>query len=268
MYRLSNSLFNPKKARRHPGEMFFVGFFYTSLSVLLSMWIFPEYASITSIFLTVLSSLYIVQGTIINEQKKETIYFSEERLLKRHIKVILLLLFLFLGFLMAFFFWKLILPETSSSIVYHMQESELEGVRAITGNSVSMSNFKTIVANNMRVLLLSILFAVFYGAGVLFILAWNASIMGFVMGELIKEKFGFSAIPLVFTKYFIHGIPEMISYFIGALAGGIIFVTIAKGDFSKEKVKRISLDASILILISITILIIAGLIESYISPLI
>lgn len=268
MYRLSNSLFNPKKAKRHPLEMFFVGFFYTSLSALLSIWIFPEYASITSIFLTVLSSLYIVQGAIINEQKKESIYISEKKILKRHSKIILLLLYLFLGFLLAFFFWKMVLPENHADILYKMQESELDSIKSITGNATSISNFKIIIANNLRVLFISILFAIFYGAGVLFILAWNASIMGFVIAALIKDKFGFEALPLIFTKYYIHGIPEMISYFIGALAGGIIFVTIAKGDFKKEKVKRIALDTAILLVISLAILIIAALIESYISPLI
>lgn len=268
MYRLSHSLFNPKKAKRHPAEMFFVGFFYTSLSIMLSIWIFPEYASITSIFLTVLSSLYIIQGAIINEQKKETMLISEKRLLKRHARIILLLLYLFLGFLMAFFFWRIALPDTASSIAYQVQENEMRNIQAITGKSVSFDNFSTIISNNLRVLFLSIVFAAFYGAGVLFILAWNSSIMGFVMGTIIKEKFGLAALPLVFAKYFLHGIPEMISYFIGALAGGIIFVTIVRGDFRGEKIKRVAIDFSILVGISVAILFIAAAIESYISPLI
>jgi uncharacterized membrane protein SpoIIM required for sporulation len=121
--------------------------------------------------------------------------------------------------------------------------------------------------NNLKVLLISLLLAFFFGAGAIFVLVWNASVMGFVIGELARNTLGIFALPVAFTKYFLHGIPEMLAYLTVALAGGIIYVFISRRDFLKPgKTKRVLIDTLVLIGISIGLLVIAGLIEVYISP--
>ncbi len=61
----------------------------------------------------------------------------------------------------------------------------------------------------------------------------------------------------------------MLSYITVILAGGIIYISIIKGHFvKKEKRNKIMLDISILTLISLTPIILATLIEIYISPLV
>ena len=47
-----------------------------------------------------------------------------------------------------------------------------------------------IFLNNIRVLFLCIIFAFIYGAGAIFILTWNASIVGVAIGNLIREGIG------------------------------------------------------------------------------
>ena len=47
----------------------------------------------------------------------------------------------------------------------------------------------------------------------------------------------------------LDGIPEMIAYFIAALAGGILFITILRGDYSTQRIKRTALDVCLLIVI-------------------
>ena len=81
-------LFNPKKAKRHPIEMMFIGIFYSSLSILLSVHLFPEYSSLVMVFLTVLSCLYVVQGAIKLEESNERIYKSETWILKKHLRLL------------------------------------------------------------------------------------------------------------------------------------------------------------------------------------
>jgi uncharacterized membrane protein SpoIIM required for sporulation len=68
------------------------------------------------------------------------------------------------------------------------------------------------------------------------------------------------------ARYMIHGIPEIAAYFVGALAGGIISVAIIRRDLKGERMWRIFQDALILMLIAVAILIVAGLIEVYITP--
>lgn len=267
MFRLSHILLNPKKAERHPVEMLLVGFFYTSLSIFLSLWIFPENTSLVMIFFTVISCLYVIQGAIIVEENKEKDYNSEKWLLRSHFRTLSFLMFLFLGFLLAFAFWTITLPDRSVSSIFSLQQSTVEGIKSITGNSISTEHYlPMILSNNFKVLLFSLLFSVFYGAGAVFILAWNASIMGFVIGSLAKSSLGPSHLPVIFTKYFLHGIPEMLAYFVAALAGGIIFISIIRGDINKGRIKRIVIDTFSMIAIAAALIVIAALIEVYISP--
>lgn len=268
MFRLSQVLLNPKKAKRHPFEIIFVGFFYVSLSILISLWIFPEYASLFSIFLTVVSCLYIVQGILITEEKKEKNTNTEKSLLKMHSRTIIFFSWLFLGFLLAFTFWTIVLPDHHIDNAFSVQQIAFQDISSITGRSIFPGAFQAILFNNLRVMLLSLLLALFYGAGAVFILVWNASVMGFVIGTLAKNVFGLAFLPQIFIKYLIHGIPEMIAYFAAALAGGILFISLVKGDFKSGRTKRMLIDASITILISVAILVLAALIEVYISPFI
>ena len=266
-----NLLFNPKKAKKHPLEMMIIGFFYASISIFLGSWIFPEYASLAIVFFTVFSCIYIIQGTIKNEEAQEKNYNTEKWLLKKHSKTIKLFLYIFLGFMFAYTFWTITLPTEHVSSIFEFQEKSIEGVREViaTGNIIKPGTFNIILLNNIKVLIISLIFAIFYGAGAIYILVWNASVMGYLIGNLAKNTFGIMALPTIITKYFIHGIPEIIAYIIGALAGGILYVSLWKGDFlNPQKNKRTIIDILILISISIIMLIIAALIEVYISPFI
>ena len=273
MSNLSSILLSPKRAERHYIEIILVGFFYSSISIFLSLWIFPSNSSLAAIFLTVISCLYIVQSILITEEDKESDYKSEKWILKEHAKLIVFLSSLMFGFIISFTFWTIILPESVNSSIFSLQISTLKDIgeiskNFITGNVISNSGnaIYTIIANNFKVLLFSLIFALFYGAGAIFILVWNSSIIGIVIGTLARESLGLSALPIIFTKYMIHGLPEMIAYFIASLAGGIIFVTIIRGDVKKGKIKRIIIDVTILIALSITILLIAAFLEIYVSP--
>jgi len=108
-----NILFNPKRAKNHPFSMMIVGIFYSSISILLSSWIFPEYSSLIMVFFTVISCLYVVQGSIKQEERKEMNYKSEKWLLKEHSKILFFFLFLFIGFVISFTFWTIILSDES-----------------------------------------------------------------------------------------------------------------------------------------------------------
>jgi len=266
-----NILFNPRKAERHPFEMILIGIFYSSLSILLGAWIFPDHASLVMVFFTVLSCLYVVQGAIRLEEDKERDYKTERWLLREHFRLLAFLLFLFLGFVFSFSFWTLVLPSEKVSVLFNLQISVVEGIRAMvtTGSSIQTTTFFMIFFNNFKVLLISLIFAFFYGAGAIFVLAWNASVMGFVIGNLARNTLGFIALPIAFVKYFLHGIPEMLGYLTMALAGGIIYIAVWRGDFLRPgRCRRLILDTFILIVLSIILIIIAALIEVYISPLV
>lgn len=263
-------LFNPQRACRHPFEIFIIATFYSSLSVVLGLWIFKESTSLAIVFLTTLSCLYVVQGAIKMEEKKEKNWNSERWLLKEHKPIAVLILALFIGFTFSFALWAFFLPSETSSTIFQLQGSSIEQIKLITGKTIdTTATFSNIFNNNMKIILVSLIFALFYGAGVIYIIVWNASVMGFVIGTLSRETFGLIALPIAFAKYFLHGIPEILAYILTSIAGGILYFAFIKGDLTnKNKVKRIILDVASLILISILLLIFSVILEVYISPLI
>jgi stage II sporulation protein M len=264
-----NILFNPKKAERHPLEMMIIGIIYSSISILLASIIFLDYATLVMVFFTVLSCFYVIQSAIKLEEKKAKDYKSERWVLSEHFKLINLFLFLFLGFVISFCFWTIVLPQEKVDILFSLQHSVVEGIKTMssTGNTYLNESFLIIFENNIKVLIISLLFAFFYGAGAIFVLVWNASVMGYVIGNIAKNILGIKALPLVLTKYFLHGIPEMLSYIVIVLCGGIIYTAISRGDFFKEgRAKRLIIDILALISLSLILLLLAALIEVYISP--
>ena len=275
-------LFSAKRAERHPLEMMLIAIVYSSIALWLSYFIFPQYATIVMVFFTVLSCIYVLQGAFKREEGREKKNVQEEKLLRSHLKLLILMLFLFIGFVISFSIWAFvmpyILPADQVSLIFSSQNSAVESVRAavtgvsgnsVSGNVVSSNGLTSILMNNIKVLLVSLLFAFFFGAGAIFVLAWNASVMGYVIGNLARNTLGLIGMPIAFAKYFVHGIPEMLAYLTAALAGGIIYMAICRGDFlNPKRNKRIIFDAIALFLISIFLLIVAALIEVYISPFI
>ena len=64
----------------------------------------------------------------------------------------------------------------------------------------------------------------------------------------------------------IHGIPEIASYFIAALAGGIFGIGILRNGFKSKKSLRVIENSMIMVFIALVVLIVAALIEVYITP--
>ncbi len=99
----------------------------------------------------------------------------------------------------------------------------------------------------------------------IFILAWNASVIAAAIGIFTKSEL--SALPLGLFRYLVHGIPEIASYFIVALAGGMISVAVIKHEIGTDKFWDVLQDSLNLIIIAILVLFIAALLEVFLTPL-
>jgi len=276
------SLLNPLKAEKKPGEVFFLGFLYSSIAVLLSLWIFEKHAGLVLVFLTVISSIPIIYGVIKIEEKKDMEIKKEIVLLKEHGRALLFLILLFLGITLSFTVWYVFLPADVSAKIFNIQQQTILDINnQITGNmSMQTSLFVKILFNNLKVLTFAILFAFIYGFGAIFILTWNASVISVAIGNFIRSnisniatKIGFVGIGSYFQifslgilRYMTHGIFEILAYFTAGLAGGIISVAIIRHDFRTKKFEHIVMDSADLLIISIVILVVAALIEVFVTP--
>lgn len=259
------SLISVKKAERKPLDMLPLGFVYSSVAILLALWLFPGQASSTAILFTVIATLPLLLQVFYYEEKKES--KAKKISLKTHKQTIPFFVFLFLGLLISFTLWYVILPENLSAKLFSTQI-----------NTISVINFGTnlgfnekiynIFLNNFKVLVAAILLSILYGAGAVFIFAWNASIIAVAIGSVIKHA-GQTSFPLfagAFLKYIVHGIPEITAYFLGGLAGGILSFAIVRHEYKTKKFNKIVLDALDLILAATILLAIAAIIEVTISP--
>jgi uncharacterized membrane protein SpoIIM required for sporulation len=266
------SLISPIKAEKKPWEMFFIGLLYSSVSIIVALFLFRDYASLIMVFFTVAASIPIVYWAIKLEEKKDLSIHDERMLIKEHGRALSFFMFLFLGFVVSFSVWYLILPSEVSASVFQVQSNTIKQINnPLTGNAINFAaTFAKILFNNLKVLAFCLIFAFFYGFGAIFILTWNASIIGAAIGNFVKTQVG-HAVPMLsmaLLKYMIHGIPEMLAYFMAGMAGGIISVAVIRHDFSSKNFKHIILDSVDLTFGAIVILIIAALLEVFVSPLI
>ena len=285
-------IINPKKAERKPGEMFFVGLVYASLSVLLVDWIFlkdvvlSQYTSIFIVTFTVMFSIPFMYYIIRYEEKKDMEIDSESSLLKEHGKALAALLYLFLGFIVAFSILYMIMPQAVTAqnfnaevkqycainmpsqinecADHYLSGKSISGVASLNEN-ITLQHVLAIFINNIYVMIFVLIFSLAFGAGAIFILVWNAGVIASAIGIFTEASIKHLHVGLL--RYMIHGVPEIAAYFIAELAGGILSAAVIRHDFKSEKFWKVMRDSIDLIIIAIIVLVIAALIEVFITPL-
>ncbi len=278
-------LINPKKAEKRPWEMFFIGAFYATASLFLVKWIFSgdpvlsKYTGILLVTFCVMFTIPFLYFAIKNEEEKDLQADGFMRLIKEHGKALTYFMFLFLGFVVAFSFWYIVFEDGNDSFkaqieTYCMINRPTNFDRCVadygiessktTAFSTSNQRLVSIFINNIYVLIFTLIFSLIFGAGAIFILAWNASVISAAIG--IFSKSDLSKLPLGLARYMIHGLPEIASYFAGILAGGIISIAVIKHDIRSEKFWTILQDSLNLIILAVVLLVIAALIEVFITP--
>ena len=278
-------LMKPKRAERKPWEMFFVGAFWASVALLLVTFVFgndsilKDGSGLLVVTFTVIACMPFMYYVIKLEEEKDIEISNSGKLIKEHSKALRAMLWMFLGFVIALSVWYLVLPDSAgqnfnfqiktfcaiNSPSHYDYCIEQHGVPSMTGSVTGANALMAIFANNIYVLIFTILFSLVFGAGAIFILVWNASVIAAAIG--IFTKGSFINLPLALGRYMIHGIPEISAYFIGALAGGIVSVAVIRKDLRGEGTWKILQDSLLLIIIAIGILIISALMEVYLTPL-
>src|SRR3989344_201417 len=281
------SLITAVKAEQKPTMLIFYGILYSSIATILSLWIFRDQSSLVMVFLTVLAAVPLVYNTLKLEEKKDETIESEKRILREHWKALSCFMYLFMGFLISFSLWYVLLPSNSVDVLFSTQISTIKNINSNlikvnlpSGSFTQQEILYKIVDNNIRVLMFSILFSFFYGAGSIFILTWNASVIAGAVGIYIRTNlskissiFGltqisnyFSIFSIGFMRYLTHGVFEILAYFIGALAGGIISIAVIKNDIYSKRFMHIMKDVFLLMVLAVVIVFLRALVEVYITP--
>ena len=156
-------LFNPFAVKKNPWEMFAAGLLYSLVALGLSYLVFKEAAGLLTVFLIVLATSPMLYTTIKNEEELDLKYDTEWLLLKEHTKVLIFLIFLFLGITVALVLAYTLLPDTMVNTIFTLQQQAISNVNSnieetITGNVTKLDIFSSILFNNLKVLFFCLLF--------------------------------------------------------------------------------------------------------------
>ena len=280
------SLINPKRAEKGPWKMFFIGILYASLSLLLTHFLFKgdpvlsKFSGLLVVLFCVMFSLPFMYFTIKNEEQEDEEVEGFLSVWKMHSDAIYSFIWLFFGFLIAFSVWYIILQdpnllnaqiETYCNINSPGEIEDCVAQYSFTSQAISTNalnpgaRFMSIIGNNFGVMIFTLIFSLIFGAGAIFVLAWNASVISAAIGVFTSYKI--NEIPIGLLRYMIHGFPEIAAYFITALAGGMFGVGVIRNGFGNKKFLKVLINVIVLMLIAIAILVVATFIEVYFTPL-
>ncbi|MEM5801558.1 MAG: stage II sporulation protein M [Candidatus Aenigmatarchaeota archaeon] len=246
-----------KTDRKHPLSIFLFTFFVSLISMFISYFVFKENLGIFNIVITSLVLVTFINSMIFLEEK-ETEIEMQKGFWERHGDIISAFGAMFIGMTLAMTLAYIILPE---EIVQKMFNEQIREINIIQGKFTFSSKFLEIITNNFSVLTLSFLLSFLIGTGAILILSWNASVLAAAIGMVAKSLGGLHGLPIAILTFLPHGVFEITAYFIGAIGGGLISAAMVR---KKSRISFIIKDVLILFLIAIVLLLIGGVIETFI----
>ncbi|MEK6868232.1 MAG: stage II sporulation protein M [Nanoarchaeota archaeon] len=276
------SLITPLGAEERPWQMFFLGILFSLVGIGFSVWVFEGQSSLVMVFLIVMACTPIVFNTMRLEERKDESEANEIYLLKEHAKALSLFMFLFAGIVFASAGVYVFTPEEDIESLFSVQTQAIMDVNSrVSGSVINPDALPLIFLNNLKVMIFCILFAFVYGVGSIFILVWNATVIGVALGDFIRSQLSnltsvlgyvnvahyFQIISLGVLRYATHGVFEILAYFIAGLAGGIISISVVRHNFGTPKFDRVLLDSAGLMIIALVTLFVAAVVEVYVTPL-
>ncbi len=280
------SIINPQRLEKGPWKMLFVGIIYGSLSLLLVRWFFggdvvlSQYSGMIVVLFSVMFALPFMYFIIKQEEEEDEQVFGFLSVWKIHKDAVFSFMWLFLGLIIAFSFWYIVLQDPNlfnaqietycrinspGNLENCVSNYYLSQIGESTGAVTKQLRFLSIIENNIYVMIFTLILSLIFGAGAIFVLAWNASVIAAAIGVFTQYKV--SEIPLGIARYMIHGFPEIAAYFITALAGGIFGVGVIRNGVKSKRFLHVVENVVILLFIAILILIFAAVIEVWFTPI-
>lgn len=253
-------LVNVRLALMNPFWVFILGGIISVACITITVIIFQSSVGMVSNFLITFAIMPFMLDFLRYEgskmdQKAEKL--KKMNIFQRHRQILLIYIAFFAGMVLTESILYFMVPDAWSQKLF---QDQIEQIRIIRGNAAFGGTFQGIVFNNLGVLFISFIFSFVFGAGAIFILSWNASVLSAAIGMLAKSIGGVKAIPLAILTFFPHGSLEILAYFIGGIAGGLASVALMKRKTAKFQFAV--MDTVQLMSASVILLFIAGAIET------
>lgn len=249
-----------------------LGFGYAVIGIGVSVILFPEDPAIVSLaFISLM--FYPSINTLLKQEEeieatKDT--FSLREFFGEHKHMFRVYILFFLGILLAFSFFSMVLPSLATNHIFENQINIMAGAGSARTIRFSMKLFIDLFQNNLSVLLLCFIAALIFGDGAIFLIIWNASVWGTIFGNLARtaafnvDKNPFIYFWIILVIVFPHMILEAFSYVCSATAGGVISKGLVGEKFYSERFRFIIKNIILLLIFALLVLVIAVTIETYV----
>jgi hypothetical protein len=261
------SIISPSTVERKPWEMAAAGIIFTIVAALVTFVI--EAFTVCSgagyllvSFITIAAAPLFVRVFGIEEHK------HKGNILERHFPVIQAYAYFFFGVIIATSFFYILFGDRGSKCVFSDQLSTLTNLgvisetnlpacgtegSGITGMAAAHRPWESLFANNISVLLLLFIFSFVLGAGSVWLISWNATIIGVLIGYMRD--------PLILIKILPHGILEFGGYFLAAVAGGVLSAAIVQ-ERIKTDYRNVLRDAMVYFGLAALMVLLGAIVES------
>ncbi len=279
------SLVSEAQAIKKPQIMLFLGFVFSCVSMWVVSFFFQTNVSFLAIAFITIASAPIIHGIFIREEESEAaIPLMSKSFIERNFELISVYACFTLGVIISYALMYVVMPAEQTKFcisvacidvpakqkLFAEQENTLAYIAKVakgkTAKVVELTPaklneffywFELILVNNANVLFIAVLFSFLFGAGAIFLISWNASVVGVWIGKSIL-----ASDHLKFLGLLPHGIPEFIGYFLGAISGGLISVAISKRRHFTHEIERIAADSFLLLAAAFISLIFGAAIEA------
>ncbi|HIK01529.1 TPA: hypothetical protein H1008_00215 [archaeon] len=241
------SLFTVEEAKQDPSNLFLLGVVISTVALWLSFYIFPQGASTWMLFIITLAIVPLMHKAFMGEEARDMAH--SKKLLRGHLPIIKMYLYLFLGIFVSLLFWYIFLPTHLLEIIFSVQMNVASTI--LTDGAILIMSLK--------VLTLFMLLTFIYGAGGILILAWDAALTSVIVGNLLKHVLLGSYVPGM-AAILLPAVFQIIAYSIAAVAAGILSVAFYKGHLKGKLAKYILIDFTVLSLVALVMLAVGALI--------
>jgi uncharacterized membrane protein SpoIIM required for sporulation len=265
------SIMNPRNAEGKPWHVFILAFFYSLVAIFFAHQLFPSQSSILAISLITIIFVPFFQKLFEIEEKKECFAARNKcgNIFTRHARIIYTFSAFFMGIILSMNIAYMFLGFED---VFSLQK-EWFAAQGVTGQATGDASFSTYFINNTQVMILMFILSAMFGAGAIFILAWNASVisvyLGFISHSFVNQGMTISTayiygVPAGLGSIALHGIPEILAYFIAGLAGGVLSVGIIREKIISKEFKKVFMDSVMFLVIAEALIFFAAYLEAYI----
>jgi len=243
-------------------------FILTFFSIIFSTLLVRNSGEVSGVLVLTFSMIPLIE--IINRFfERELIRFDlnpKINVLVRHKELIFSYFSIFFSSILAVYISYLFFPQVFNEQVKAIYEIRRDVM--LYGYSFKKDAFFSyILINNLRVLMLFFVFSIIFGAGSLYLLLWNSSIIGVFLGMKAEEYSGnlfmkYLVYPLIsFIKILPHGILEFLGYFLASLSGAMLALSMLSKD--KGSLQQIISDSLLMFLFSIFFIVIGAFVEAF-----